>query len=322
MLTRIRQLIIEPLLKKGKKRTFVGLLSTTMMWSGLGAVFWTILFGIEWEEKIGQLEHKNERLLLELSQLRKEHEALQVSYQQLESKATQLANESQAANKELSEFVYMTSHDLKSPLLAVSSLASWIREDLEDVLTEGTREYMDLLERRVSRMEALLEVLLQFSRVKRQMSQPEPVDVALLIQEIIERLAPPAEFQIEIAPNMPLIVVEKAKLEQVFLQLLSNAIKHHKKPNGRVQISASIQEQFHKFTIQDDGPGIAPRFHQKIFELGQTLQSRDEVEGAGMGLTLAKKIVEHFGGQITVTSEEGQGAVFCFTWPKTGEPDA
>jgi signal transduction histidine kinase len=101
------------------------------------------------------------------------------------------------------------------------------------------------------------------------------------------------------------------------MNLIGNAIKHHhRKPEGRIVVSAEDAGAWWRFRVSDDGPGIAPRFHEKIFVIFQTLEARDKVEGTGIGLALVKKIVESFGGTITVDSDVGRGATFEFTWPK------
>jgi signal transduction histidine kinase len=115
---------------------------------------------------------------------------------------------------------------------------------------------------------------------------------------------------------MPTLVTERLSLEHVFTQLISNAIKHHPSREGTVNISVEEQADAYEFAVADDGAGIAPRFHEKVFVIFQTLQARDTVENTGVGLAIAKRIVESQGGTIRLESQEGQGATFYFTWPK------
>lgn len=219
-------------------------------------------------------------------------------------------------NQELDQFAYVVSHDLKAPLRAIANLSSWIEEDLEDLLTEDTQHQMNLLRGRVHRMEALIEALLQYSRVGRVKSALETVSVASLLEDILDSLAPPASFTIEVEPEMPTLVTERLLLEQVFANLISNAIKHNHRQAGHVKISVKDLGDFYEFAVADDGPGIAPEYHEKVFVIFQTLEARDKVENTGIGLSLVKKTVETQGGTIKLTSQAGQGSTFSFTWPK------
>ncbi|WP_009630260.1 PAS domain S-box protein [Synechocystis sp. PCC 7509] len=219
-------------------------------------------------------------------------------------------------NQELDQFAYVTSHDLKAPLRAIANLSQWIEEDISDVLTDDTRHQMDLLRGRVHRMEALINGLLQFSRSGRVTADKSSVSVASLLAEIIDSLAPPPSFTVEIAPNMPTLVTERLPLEQVFSNLIGNAIKHHPRPDGKVQVFCQDLGTTYEFTVADDGKGIAPEYHEKIFGIFQTLEARDRNENTGIGLAIVKKIVENYGGKIKIDSQESQGASFSFTWNK------
>ncbi len=219
-------------------------------------------------------------------------------------------------NKELDQFTYVVSHDLKAPLRAIANLSEWIEEDLEGKLDEENRHQMDLLRKRVHRMEALINGLLQFSRVGRRQSTVETVRVGELLTDIIDSLAPPADFKIEIQEPMPTLQTDTLQLQQVFSNLLSNAIKHHHQPDGHIYVSAKPQLDGYEFAVRDDGPGIAEVYHDKIFQIFQVLDRRDLTENTGIGLSIIKKIIESKGGTIQVESEENQGTTFRFTWPQ------
>ncbi|MEG3840126.1 PAS domain S-box protein [Microcoleus sp. herbarium14] len=219
-------------------------------------------------------------------------------------------------NQELDQFAYVVSHDLKAPLRAIANLSSWIEEDLSDSMTEDTLHQMNLLRGRVHRMEALIEGLLQYSRVGRIQVASETVKVEKLLAEIIDSLAPPSGFEVKVEPGMPTFVTERLPLQQVFANLISNAIKHNRGESGHVKISVEELDDFYEFFVTDDGPGIAPQYHDKVFVIFQTLEARDKVENTGIGLSLVKKIVEGQGGSISLESAEGKGATFRFTWPK------
>lgn len=219
-------------------------------------------------------------------------------------------------NQELDQFAYIVSHDLKAPLRAIANLSSWIEEDIHDKLDQETRHQMDLLRGRVHRMEALIDGLLQYSRVGRLKTSQELVNVETLLAEVIDSLAPPPEFTIEVAGPMPTVNTERLPLEQIFANLIGNAIKHHHRPDGRIMVSFEDKGSCWEFAVTDDGPGIAPQFHEKVFGIFQTLESRDKVDSTGIGLSLVKKIVESQGGTISLESQAGQGATFRFTWLK------
>lgn len=183
-------------------------------------------------------------------------------------------------------------------------------------MTEDTLHQMNLLRGRVHRMEALIEGLLQYSRVGRIQLASETVKVGKLLAEIIDSLAPPSGFEVKFEPGMPTFVTEKLPLQQVFSNLISNAIKHNRNESGHVNISVKELDDFYEFAVADDGPGIAPQYHEKVFVIFQILEARDKVENTGIGLSLVKKIVEGQGGTISLESAEGEGATFRFTWPK------
>jgi len=236
----------------------------------------------------------------------------------LEQRVSERTVELERSNRELDQFAYVASHDLKAPLRGISQLASWISADAASILPESSKEHLAKLHGRVHRMDMLLSDLLAYSRAGRQRHTPEEVDTALLIQDVVEILTPPPGFTISTPGKLPVLVGERVPLEAVFRNLIGNAIKHHHNPaNGRVEITAQRSGEYVLFTVADDGPGIEPRFHQRIFEMFQTLQPRDQIEGSGIGLALVKKLVESRGGSVEIESNLGQGASFRFTWPIT-----
>jgi PAS domain S-box-containing protein len=246
-------------------------------------------------------------------------ESLRLRAEELSWTAQMLAkttNVLRKRNQELDQFAYVVSHDLKAPLRAIANLSSWIEEDLSESMTEDTLHQMNLLRGRVHRMEGLIEGLLQYSRVGRIQVPSEMVKLEKLLAEIIDSLAPPSGFEVKVEAGMPTFVTEKLPLQQVFSNLISNAIKHNRAESGHVTISVKDLDEFYEFSVADDGPGIAPQYHDKVFVIFQTLEARDKVENTGIGLSLVKKIVEGQGGSISLESAEGEGATFRFTWPK------
>lgn len=226
------------------------------------------------------------------------------------------------ANKDLDDFAYVASHDLRSPLEGINKLAKWVREDNADLLPDRSKRHLEQMQQRIGRVESLLDDLLQYARAGRLDHDASAVDTGQLARDIAELGDRPSEFTVSVAPDMPTLVTAKPPLEQVLRNLISNAIKHHDCSDGTVKVSCQPNGQFVEFEISDDGPGINPQFHDQIFKMFTTLKPRDEVEGSGMGLAIIKKLVERYGGKITVTSDNGRGTTFRFTWPNTMNGDA
>ena len=234
-----------------------------------------------------------------------------------ENRERQLAEEELGrSNSELDRFAYVASHDLKAPLRAIGNYAEWIEEDAVKQLPEKSKEHLLKLRQRVVRMEALLDDLLAYSRVGRKEEELVEIKTEILISDVVEFLSPPQEFRVEIQGKLPIVRSQKTLLELVFRNLIGNAIKHHHRKDGCIRVSATEIGAVYEFVVTDDGPGIAPRYHEKIFQMFQRLKSSDQVEGTGMGLALVKRVVESQGGKIELRSDEGEGASFHFTWPK------
>ena len=230
-----------------------------------------------------------------------------------EEKREQLYSELELANNELKDFAYIVSHDLKAPLRAISSLSNWIAEDYKNLFDEEGKKHLALLIGRSNRMQNFIEGILQYSRLGRIRLEKEPVSIKNIIKNVIESLDLPKRFKIILAPDIPSIVCEEIRIHQVFQNLISNAIKYHDKPEGIVKINYEDDENFHRFIVEDNGPGIEEKHFEKIFKIFQTLQSRDELESTGIGLTIVKRIVELHGGSIKVSAQIGQGTSFSFT---------
>lgn len=219
-------------------------------------------------------------------------------------------------NKELDQFVYVASHDLKAPLRGVENIARLITKAVKDILPADKQELLVLLQTRVKRMELLLDDLLTYSRVGRVQAGIEMVDCKLLLKDIINLLAPPSSFTFNIKAELAPFKAARVPLEQVLRNLIGNAIKHSAKGAAQIEIEVRDLGTEFEFSVKDDGQGIAAQYHEKIFQMFQTLKPRDQVEGSGMGLALVKKIVEERGGKVWVESSEGKGAAFYFKWPK------
>ncbi|MBR8829953.1 MAG: Adaptive-response sensory-kinase SasA [Chroococcopsis gigantea SAG 12.99] len=240
----------------------------------------------------------------------------QLELEEQERELRQLTELLKKRNEDLDGFAYIVSHDLKAPLRAIAHLSEWIEEDLDGVLSEDNREQMGLLRKRVYRMESLINGLLDYSRVGRTQLAAENVNVENLLAEIIDSLSPPGSFDVRVIKPLPTITAKRLLLSQVFANLIGNAIKHHDRADGKITISGQESGDFYRFSVTDDGPGIPPQYHGKIFAIFQTLKGQESNESTGIGLSIVKKIIETEGGAIQLESAEGQGTSFRFTWPK------
>jgi PAS domain S-box-containing protein len=231
-----------------------------------------------------------------------------------------LTKQLEERNRELDQFAYITSHDLKAPLRGIANLAQWIEEDLGEHASAEIKQQLELMRGRAHRMEALIDGILQYSRVGRGGAPPEQVEVGRLLDEVIDLLAPP-RGAVTVEGQMPTLLAERVPLQQVFHNLIGNSLKHGG-PDVKISVRCAAEGPFYAFTVADTGPGIAPQYHGRIFGIFQTLASRDRVEGSGLGLALVKKSIELQGGTVTVDSDVGRGAAFTFTWPREAAPKA
>ena len=221
------------------------------------------------------------------------------------------------SNQDLEGFAYVASHDLKSPLRAIDNLSQWIAEDMDPVKDEENMSRVTLLRTRVARMEELLNSLLSYSRAGKVFDQKNRINASVLLKDIKSVQNVPSGFEINIASSLNDIVIPRMPLEQIFHNLISNAVKHHDRLDGSIMISGRENDDNYIFQVEDDGPGIDPKFQSKVFDMFQTLRPRDEVEGSGMGLALVKKMLERHGGAVELRSVPGEGSIFIVTFPKT-----
>jgi PAS domain S-box-containing protein len=225
-------------------------------------------------------------------------------------------------NQELAEFAYATAHDLKTPLRGITTLSEWIEEESRSHSSAQLQHYVLLLRQRIYRLNTLIDGLWEYTNLGQTTVTPEPVDVAILLREIQASLILPPNFEIEIEyPDLQLTTY-KSHLCKVLEELLENAIKHHDLDSaigqsGKIEVFVRSAGDKLKFTISDNGPGIATEYHQRVFRLFETLQPRDVQENTGIGLAIAKKLVERVGGKIWLESPaSGSGLLVHFTWPK------
>lgn len=241
---------------------------------------------------------------IDITELKNTQEALEKYSRELEKR-----------NAELDSFAYVASHDLKAPLRGVRQLAEWIGEDCFDMLPEDSKRNLEQIIERVDRLDNLLADLLMYSRAGRKPGSRSIVNVHALVEEIVQSIVVPENFKISINADVPEILTFRTPLTQVLSNLITNAIKHHDQESGTVVVTAEQAKDYLMFRVQDDGPGIAPQFHERVFEMFETLKPRDGVESTGIGLAIVKKTVESNDGRVQIESNGNRGTRISFTWP-------
>jgi len=220
------------------------------------------------------------------------------------------------ANRELESFAYISAHDLKTPLRGIKTLTDWIAADYADKFDDKGRGFVELLKKRVSRMYNYIEAIRSYSGIGYIKENKVTVDLNELVSDVIDSFPPHENIEIKIENRLPVIECEKSRIEQVFRNLFDNAIRYMDKPQGRVAVSCVEEADCWMFGVTDNGPGINEKYYGKIFEIFQTLSTKDLSETTGIGLSIAKKIIELYNGKIWVQSQLGLGSTFFFTLPK------
>ena len=260
----------------------------------------------------GVFTERAERIASELA----EHAATALENTQVYDEAKRLIAQLEKTNAELDQFAYAASHDLRAPLRGISNLASWIDEDLPATTEPTTKEHLRLLKVRAARMDRLINGLLELARIGRSRHKPERVDVTELLHETIEQANPREESRIMMIGEMPMLMTERAALQQVLLHLITNALRHAGREDVVVRISAIDRGDDWEIAVADNGVGIPAEHQARVWQLFQTLQSRDVTETTGIGLAIVRKQVEGNGGRAWIDAGAAAGATIRFTWPK------
>lgn len=225
-------------------------------------------------------------------------------------------HELERSNEALDEFAYVASHDLRAPLRDIDNLASWLEEDVADLLPAESLEHLAKIRMRIDRMERLLTDLMRYSRIGRKKSGTETIDLAEIVRQSLELSGVPESFSVEVDLDVGPFEGPSVRLTQVLTNLISNAVKHHVRDDGQIRISARDKGAMVHIEVADDGPGIDSEYHERVFELFRTMRAPTDPESSGVGLALVRKIVTTYGGSVEIVSEPGHGATFIVDWPR------
>jgi signal transduction histidine kinase len=233
------------------------------------------------------------------------------SYKKLQEKI----EEKERINDSLDRFAHIVAHDLKSPLFAINSLMAALKEELENHPDQEVQNMLRMAEGKSKHMLDLINGILQYSISSTAKEDREPVELSLLVQNIIEQLEVPTHIKIEV-DQLPVMIVERVLILQVFQNLLCNAIKYLDKPKGYITVGSNIGEHEVTFFVRDNGRGIASKNFEKIFDIFNKTHNIEGIDSTGIGLSIVKKIIESKHGRVWLTSEVGVGSTFYFTLPK------
>jgi len=272
---------------------------------------------IQLEALVAKLQQSNAQLT-DLNQ-RLQHEVTE--RQQAETRLQQYAEDLQEANEQLSQYAYVVSHDLKAPLRAIRNYAGFLREDLEDRLNEEERGYLTNMQLAVQEAAGLIDDILALSRVGQQTESTQPVALKDFLHALLTSLQLTGDdVRIVLADSWPTVVSEPVLLRQIFQNLISNAVKFSTGAPKRVELGWQTENDgFYDIYVRDNGLGIAPQYHEKIFRIFDRLHTKAEFEGSGIGLAIVKKAASKIGGSVRVESEPGTGSTFWVRIPRAVE---
>lgn len=234
---------------------------------------------------------------------------------ELEHQKEELLSELEASNKNLQEYAHIVSHDLKSPLRSISALASWIIEDYHDKLDEAGRQQLSLMQEKVAAMDKLIQGILEYSTANSSQLKSSEVDLNEVISIIKETIFIPQHVSVKVPKVLPCIRADRTKMQQLFQNIIGNAVAHIERETGLVEVLFEDEKGHHHFIIKDNGVGIPEEYHEKIFQIFQSIGNKER--STGIGLSIVKKIVDRYEGKVWVESEMGIGTEFHFTLKKS-----
>ena len=217
-------------------------------------------------------------------------------------------------NQELSDYAHMVSHDLKSPLRSIDALTTWLKEDFNDKLGENGNDSINLIRNNVEKMDTLINGILDYSTISKNQTEFYDVDTNKLVEDIITMMLLPKSISVNKLKTLPIVKGDKYRLQQLFQNLIDNAVKYNNKEEGVIEIGVEDKNNFWEFFIKDNGKGIEPIYFEKIFKTFQKLENNPE--SSGIGLSIVKKIINLYGGKIWLESEIDKGTTFYFTIKK------
>ena len=232
----------------------------------------------------------------------------------LEIQKEELLLKLERQNESLNDYAHMISHDLKSPLRSIHTLISWIKEEKDMLFTENGKKYMDMLVEKVEKMDNLIDGVLTISKLDTTAYKYQEVDLNEILNIVISIIHIPSHVTIKITNKFPTIYTDKYRIQQLFQNLLSNAVNYSNKKAGKVTITYKDIDDFHLFSIKDNGIGIEKSYHEKIFDIFESYS--DDSKSSGIGLSIVKKIIENYKGEIWLESELNKGTTFYFKIPK------
>jgi signal transduction histidine kinase len=276
----------------------------------------------EMAARLEQRSREQEEVQEELLRL---NESLEQRVEERTQEVQQQSRELRQSNSELEDFTYVVSHDLKEPLRGIEAFSGFLAQDYGDRLDDEGRRYLGVVRESAVRMKDLIEDLLELSRVGRAQVHRQVTPIGDVVREVTEELRYAIEekgAQVRVAEGFPDVMCDRVRIKEVFRNLISNAVKFNDRPDGRVEVGWEGTDGKYRFTVSDNGIGIDPEYHEKVFQIFQRLVRREDYPGTGAGLSIVKKIVEMHGGDVGVESAAGAGSTFWFTIgapPETGD---
>ncbi len=232
----------------------------------------------------------------------------------MEAHKEELLTSLERSNNELEDYAQIVSHDLKSPLRSINSLIAWIKEDNIDKLSEETEQYLGMIEGKIEKMDHLIQGILTYSKIDKTDIKSEKVNTHEIVSNIVGIIDIPKNIKVSVNNTLPVIKADRFRIQQLFQNLIGNAVSYIDKPEGLVEIGAEQSDDCNVFFVKDNGPGIAKKNQEKIFKIFQSLTNNEK--STGLGLSIVKKITEKYNGAIWLESEVGKGTTFYIKLPK------